>query len=44
MEAEKATDTYEKSFIEVPAILDKHAAAGVVCDGKKNNLFCNCYQ
>ena len=33
--AEEAQDTYDKSFIEVPAILDKHKAAAVICDGKK---------
>ena len=33
--AEEAQDMYEKSFIEVPAILDKHKAAAVICDGKK---------
>ena len=27
-------EDYEKSFIEVPAILDKHKAAAVICDGK----------
>lgn len=27
-------NVYEQSFIDVPAILDKHTAAGVICDGK----------
>lgn len=35
MEAEPtAEELYDQSFIEVPAILDKHKAAAVVCDGK----------
>jgi len=29
-----ADELYDQSFIEVPAILDKHKAAAVVCDGK----------
>tara|TARA_B100000780_G_C21074993_1_gene432734 strand:- start:1090 stop:1272 length:183 start_codon:yes stop_codon:yes gene_type:complete len=33
--AEDAQDNYDKSFIDVPAILDKHKAAAVICDGKK---------
>lgn len=35
MEAEPtAEELYDQSFIDVPAILDKHKAAAVVCDGK----------
>ena len=35
MEAEPTQEElYDQSFIEVPAILDKHKAAAVVCDGK----------
>jgi hypothetical protein len=33
--ADNAQDMYDKSFIEVPAILDKHKAAAVICDGKE---------
>jgi hypothetical protein len=38
MEGENTQDTYEKSFIEVPAVLDKHKAAAEICNGKKLNL------
>lgn len=35
MEAEPtAEELYDQSFVEVPAILDKHKGAAVVCDGK----------
>ena len=30
-------ELYEQSFIDVPAILDKHKAAAVVADGKYIN-------
>lgn len=33
MEAEDQ-EIYDKSFIEEPAILDKHKAAAAICDGK----------
>ena len=32
--AQDAQDEYDQSFIEVPAILDKHKAAAEVCQGK----------
>ena len=34
-------DLYDQSFIDVPAILDKHKAAAEVCQGKLsfNRLF-----
>ena len=35
MEGEQDQDQYEKSFLEVPAILDKTKAAADVCNGKK---------
>jgi len=31
---EDEQDLYEQSFIEVPAILDKHKAAAAICEGK----------
>jgi len=31
-------DLYDQSFIEVPAILDKHKAAAEVCQGKYSIL------
>jgi hypothetical protein len=36
MEGEKKDEqeTYDKSFIDEPAILDKHKAAGVITQGK----------
>lgn len=34
MEGAEQVDEYDKSFIEVPAILDKHKAAAEVCQGK----------
>lgn len=35
MEAEPTADElYDQTFIQSPAILDKHKAAAVVCDGK----------
>jgi len=39
MEGEdNAQDLYDQTFIDAPAILDKHKAAAVICDGK-NSLF-----
>jgi len=35
MEGEQDQSEYEKSFLEVPAILDKTKAAADVCNGKK---------
>lgn len=32
--AEEAQELYDQSFIEVPAILDKHKAAALIADGK----------
>jgi len=37
--AEETNENYEKTFIEVPAILDKHKAAAAICDGKFNFIF-----
>jgi hypothetical protein len=34
MEGEGEQDTYDQTFIEQPAILDKLKAAAVVADGK----------
>ena len=31
---EDKKEDYEKSFLDEPAILDKHKAAAVICDGK----------
>jgi hypothetical protein len=31
---ENMQDLYDASFIEVPAILDKHKAAALIVDGK----------
>jgi len=30
----EAEDVYDQSFIEQPAVLDKHKAAAVIVDGK----------
>jgi hypothetical protein len=34
MEGENEQEIYDQSFIEQPAILDKHKAAAVIVDGK----------
>jgi hypothetical protein len=34
MEGLDGEDLYNQSFIDVPAILDKHKAAAAICDGK----------
>ena len=34
-------DLYDQSFIDVPAILDKHKAAADVCQGKYSFLICS---
>jgi hypothetical protein len=34
MEGENEQEIYDRSFIEEPAILDKHKAAAVIVDGK----------
>ena len=39
MEGPEENEAYEKSFIEVPAILDKHKAAAAICDGKLNEYY-----
>tara|TARA_B110000503_G_C6777749_1_gene262018 strand:- start:175 stop:333 length:159 start_codon:yes stop_codon:yes gene_type:complete len=31
-------EDYEKTFLEVPAILDKHKAAAGICDGKLSSF------
>jgi len=31
---EKKQEAYDKTFVEEPAILDKHKAAAVIVDGK----------
>lgn len=38
---EDEQDLYEQSFIEVPAILDKHKAAAAICEGKCKWQSCN---
>ena len=45
MEGADAQDEYDQSFIEVPAILDKHKAAAEVCQCKLPyfiNAYVNC--
>ena len=32
--AKEGQEDYDKTFIELPGILDKHKAAAVICDGK----------
>ena len=36
---ETTAEGYEQSFIDVPAILDKHKAAAAICDGKLNLMY-----
>lgn len=36
MEGQEEQDLYEQSFIDVPAILDKHKAAAEVTQGKSS--------
>jgi len=36
MEGDGEQDVYDQSFIDQPAILDKHKAAAVVAEGKQN--------
>ena len=36
MDQQEMQEMYDRSFIEEPAILDKHKAAAVITDGKYN--------
>ena len=38
---EEEKELYDQSFIDVPAILDKHKAAADVCQGKYLFLICS---
>ena len=33
--ANEEKDTFDQTFIDTPAILDKYKAAALICDGKK---------